>query len=281
MSTRSSDSSRIVVGLAEPYLSDLRESDTYDALDLRQLAEAFQLDAVRDALMADERLAGESLDGLCGFYVIETSSLARADAELLLKTLRTARGIAAAYFEPVFVREGPAKRARKPVIVGPKTPSQNGNRFRAHQPYLHPKPIGVGLLDVDGACWSECDGSGFQFVDIEHGWIIENVAFNKRRRRQLAEFENPRPSHHGTAVLALILADPESSPFVGIAPGAGVAGLVSVWNRPETELAPAIVNAAGCLAPGDVLLIEISTQAGNPIESWPASFNAIQIATAK
>ena len=278
MSTRSSDSSRIVVGLAEPYLSDLRESDTYEALDLRQLAETFQLDAVRDALMVDERLAGPSLDGLCGFYAIETSSLGQADAESLLKTLQTAHGVAAAYFEPVFVRRGPPSRAR---TVDAKTPSQNGNRPRAHQPYLHPKPTGVGLLDVDGSLLSGYDGRGFQFVDIEHGWIIENVAFNERRRRELAEFENPRPSYHGTAVLALILADPESSPFVGIARGAGVARLVSVWNKLETELAPAIVNAAGCLAPGDVMLIEVATPAGNPIESWPASFNAIQIATAK
>jgi serine protease len=89
---------------------------------------------------------------------------------------------------------------------------------------------------------------------------------------------------HGTAVLGIVLGRPAGATGVnGIAPKVKFLGVVSRFTsaRDPWDVVPAIVHAMTLLKAGDVLLIEVETRDGYPVEADDAMFDGIRLAAAR
>jgi serine protease len=189
-------------------------------------------------------------------------------ANRYLADLQATPGIDLAYRERK--HHGPNKWA-----VDPSDPLVKDQR------YLDPAPGGIGANTAD--VWGSFDGSGIGFVDVEAGWNLNHVDLPSptNRTQPLVNLNDPLQADHGTGSLGVVLGQPNGKGITGIAPRATFHG-VSSWVanlQDETDDVPlAISTAVGVLKPGDVLLVEVETLDGYPVEIDDLEFQAIKIA---
>ena len=166
---------------------------------------------------------------------------------------------------------------------GPTPPPLNpsANPRNANQHYEDAAPDGI---DVRYA-WSQADGSGIGFVDMEQGWTLNHEDL-VAAGISIISGVNMAYTGHGTAVLGEILGVDNTIGDLGIAPNAK-ARVVSQWRTASTyNTAEAILSAVSAMSSGDVLLLEAqttySTASGYvPVEVEQAVFDAIQYATSQ
>ncbi|MBX3059729.1 MAG: S8 family serine peptidase [Anaerolineae bacterium] len=136
------------------------------------------------------------------------------------------------------------------------------------QTYLNAAPAGVDAA----VAWQQPGGhgAGVRLCDLEQGWGLtinhEDLPLN---RITLASGVDKAYWAHGTAVLGIIAAVDNQVGMVGIAPGLAHIDLVSVWRTAETyDPYDALWHAIHRLGPGDVILLEMQTDGGLPIEYY-------------
>ncbi len=197
-------------------------------------------------------------------------------AEEVLKKLRSTAIVETVYIEP---------EAELAQDVPPPTPDFSGD-----QGYLYSPPGGIGA----DFSWSIPGGTGqnVHIIDIEGNWTLTHEDFGSNFGSMLAG--NPVPLddwiNHGTATTGEIGGDSNSYGITGIAHDAQI-DLISIDG---IGIAAAVDYAASVLNPGDIIMIELHTpgprynfesrpdQLGYvPMEYFQATFDAIQIATAK
>lgn len=226
------------------------------------------------------------------FHVVDVAQERMTDlaTELIDRNL-----VAAAYIKPEvelpigpLSKRGAAFAAKSPKIAAPQGPGAPTPDFSAQQGYLDASPGGVD------ARWSWTRpggrGEGVNVIDIEGGWcfthedlrsgvggLVGGVALNDRAWRD-----------HGTAVLSEMVGDENGLGVTGIAPGARVS---TISHNPDGS-SQAILQAAGKLAPGDIMLLEMhqpgprfnyqqrpNDQLGYiAVEWWPDDFAAVSYA---
>ncbi len=173
--------------------------------------------------------------------------------------------------ETAYVEGGPI-----PPPLNPSDDPRNTN-----QGYLDAAPSGINARWA----WSNSDGSGVGFVDLERGWTLNHEDLAAANITVISGL-NQDFHGHGTAVLGEVLAADNNIGGIGIAPGA-TAQVVSQWRTAFTyNTAEAILSAVGAMNAGDVLLLEAQTSYPTatgyvPVEVEPAVFDAIQFATSQ
>ena len=148
-----------------------------------------------------------------------------------------------------------------------------------------------GLNVNNAAIWGKYDGNQIGFVDLERGWNLNHedlpAAAFPGFNTNVYTPSNPATGNHGTAVLGVVLGLDNDKGIVGIAPGAKLRRVVSRVKSAtdEWDLVNAILAALapGVMTPGDVLLLEVETVRGNPIQGYPVEivdlwFDAIRLA---
>jgi hypothetical protein len=149
------------------------------------------------------------------------------------------------------------------------------------QGYLDAAPKGIGAAEVRGSF----NGTGIGFVDLEAGWNLKHVDLPQAKSPQpMIHLNDKTQADHGTAVLGVVLGLKNAAGITGIAPGAdfrGVASYVVSLTNDELGVADAIQKATEVLNEGDVLLLEVETGDGYPIETDELVFNAIRDAVHK
>jgi hypothetical protein len=190
-------------------------------------------------------------------------------AHRFLMDLRADPGIELAYREPV-VRPAGA------WAVVPNDP------YVKDQGYLAAAPRGIGANTEE--VWGSFNGAGVRFVDLEAGWNLKHADLPQagRKRKLLINKNDPAEANHGTAVLGIVLAKRDGYGITGIAPKADFRGVVShVVNlrSGDPDIPDAIEKAVKVLGKGGVLLLEVQTGDGYPIEVDEVMFTAIWEAT--
>ena len=149
------------------------------------------------------------------------------------------------------------------------------------QGYLNAAPQGVGANTL--TVWGSFDGRGVGFADVETGWNLNHRDLPPAQGKQpIVNANDPLGADHGTAVLGIVLARVPASEnregITGISPGASFIGVASWYDDQQTDaqgvgangadpdIAGAIYQAALQLSKGDVLLIEVETAIGYPVE---------------
>jgi hypothetical protein len=156
----------------------------------------------------------------------------------------------------------------------------NNPRF-SQQTYLSPSPVGIGAMSA----WAlGADGSGFGFVDIEHGWFLDHEDLPINLDVTLG-VNRTKDHGHGTAVIGVVAAADNTTGVVGLAPEIliyllSIEDRVPSLTRSADHAALRISQAAVLLNPGDVLLLEVQAL-GGPVELSRPVFEAIRLATAK
>ncbi|MGH7516482.1 MAG: S8 family serine peptidase [Gemmatimonadales bacterium] len=148
----------------------------------------------------------------------------------------------------------------------------------AQQGYLNSAPEGIGANSA--LVWGSVDGAGVGFVDLENGWHLahQDLPSPASGPKPILNVNDKDNEDHGTAVLGIVLGQPNRKGVVGIAPGANFLGVVSrVVNVQDDEwdVAAAIRAAGTVMQTGDVLLLEAQTGRGYPIEIDDLAFDAI------
>jgi hypothetical protein len=155
-------------------------------------------------------------------------------------------------------------------------------KLAPQQGYLNNKPQGIGVNNA--TVWGALDGSGVGFVDLENGWILAHqdlpvAALNP----QPIENQNDKfDEDHGAAVLGIVVGQQNGMGIVGIAPKARFLGVVSQIvsiKEDRWDLIGAIRAAGTVLKKGDVLLLEVHTATGYPVEVEDQAFDAITVAS--
>ena len=174
--------------------------------------------------------------------------------------------------ETAYVEAGPTPPPQVSPGDDPRSPNQG---------YLDAAPGGV---DARWA-WSQVDGAGVGFVDMERGWTLNHEDLAAANISVISGI-NQDFHGHGTAVLGEVIAVDNATGGIGLSPNSA-ARVVSQWRSPGVyNTAEAILSAASVMSAGDVLLLEAQTSyptaAGFvPVEVEPAVFDAIQFATSQ
>lgn len=169
--------------------------------------------------------------------------------------------------------------APPPVDLDPVTPD-----FTAEQGYLGPAPDGFGIQEA--ARWPGGDGSNVAIADLEYGWDPTHEDLDHTQGIVTWGWESGYYEYHGNGVLGELVAGDNGYGVTGIAPGAEPVVIFPYVSGPrDYNLAAAVDAAAELLEPGDVLLIEQQTVAGDgnyaPVSADPATFDAIAMAVAR
>lgn len=154
------------------------------------------------------------------------------------------------------------------------------------QGYLFAAPAGI---DAHFA-WTEADGNGINFVDLEQGWTLDHEDLPPSIPVIGPGTSHPDPiwMDHGTSVLGIVAGADNDKGVVGIAPRTSVR-VVSQWFEPPGQepffgTAIALALAIAEIQKGDVLLIEttappVAKFGWVPAEVDPLVFALIQTAT--
>ncbi len=153
------------------------------------------------------------------------------------------------------------------------------------QGYLDAAPRGIDARFAWGQAGG--DGRGVTVVDLEYGWTLNHEDLPSSITL-LSGLNWPHPAvpEHGTSVLGQLVMQDNMVGGVGIVPAATckVVSQKRAANPDRFNTAEAILDAAGKMRRGDVLLLEAQTTvAGSselPVECEWAEFVAILIATA-
>ncbi len=147
----------------------------------------------------------------------------------------------------------------------------------ANQGYLDPAPAGI---DAEFA-WTVAggDGVGQRFVDLEQGWTLNHEDLTAQGATLLfgTLVNTSRP--HGTSVLGEVCAVDNAIGCVGIVPEIASVD-VTGHSGSFSNMDDAIIAALPTMSFGDVLLLEVQSSAGAPIEVLDDVFEAIRLATA-
>lgn len=214
------------------------------------------------------------LHSLVAYFIADTRGWKNtARSRRYLTELRKTHGIDLVYEE---------SKLRAPTwAVTPADP------YIKAQGYLNAAPQGIGANTTE--VWGVFDGSGVGFVDVEAGWNLSHhdLPPAQGNTQPIVNDNDPLSVDHGTAVLGIVLARPPAGQvrkgINGIAPGASFIGVSSWYEDKKTgkaateaaapgadgvdpAVALAIYQAALQLGSGDVLLIEVETAIGYPIE---------------
>lgn len=148
------------------------------------------------------------------------------------------------------------------------------------QRYLDPAPVGVGARWF----WEQPhgDGEGMQFVDLEQGWL--------RDHEDLPPYEllcgdnrdgSGYVGDHGAAVLGIVAGVDNDRGVIGMAPRASVR-IASHWRAKGggMHVANALAAAAAATPRPHVILLEVETDEGLPVETDPAVRDLIRCAVA-
>jgi serine protease len=228
----------------------------------RSVAQILDREASRDT--------NAQIPSLAAYFIADPrDSYDPEQAGRLLLDLRANQDVEVAY------REATVRNART-WVVDPTDP------FVKDQGYLEPAPKGIGANTEE--VWGYFNGAGVRFVDLEAGWNLEHVDLPQhgRKRKPLINRNDPTEADHGTAVLGVVLGQRDGGGITGIAPKADFRGVVShVVNlrTRDPDVPDAIEKAVKVLGKGGVLLLEVQTGEGYPIEVDEVMFTAIWEAT--
>jgi serine protease len=169
------------------------------------------------------------------------------------------------------------------------TPPPAQNPLFASQGYLCAAPDGIGATDV----WDLPGGrgQGVRFIDIERGWTLGHEDLQSRGAQLICGAIRPGSRGHGTSVLGIVGMIDNGVGGIGAAPDLGSIQVMSYYagvagNGAEVHwpIADVISLATWYLGFGDVLLLEaqfnVGAWAGMPVETTPAEFAMIRLATA-
>lgn len=222
-----------------------------------------------------EAKCGRQLADMNNYFKIPVSSPAQAEA--LVNQLNRLPEVELAYAAP---RPEPA------VDIPPTTPDYSGN-----QTYLTAAPSGVDAVYAQTLPGG--DGSGVQVADVEGDWKYNHEDLEISSSKIVGGIPSADIDwrNHGTAVLGEMVGENNGYGITGIAPGATVAYLLSIFNMDESQ---GMLMAGDSLQPGDAMLIELhapgprynfqsrTDQLGYVcMEYWQADFDALQLAWAK
>src|SRR5215470_4067992 len=135
------------------------------------------------------------------------------------------------------------------VEAGPTPPplDPSANPRNADQHYEDAAPTGIDARSA----WSQVDGTGVGFVDLEQGWTLDHEDLVAAGITIISGV-NTIYAGHGTAVLGEVLAVDNTIGDLGIAPIAN-ARVVSQWRDDSTyNTAEAILSAAAVMSAGEV-----------------------------
>jgi len=132
------------------------------------------------------------------------------------------------------------------------------------QRYFLPGPQGI---DAVGA-WNlfQARGSGVTIADVETGWYLRHRALPRGIRVMCGL--NASNKDHGAAVMGILVALHAAQEVKGGAPDARAIAASYVRTKNDNEnVAWAINQARKKLDPGDILLLEVTTQHGDIVEA--------------
>jgi len=227
----------------------------------RSVAEILDSEASRDA---DPRIPS-----LASYFLADPREWKDPkEAGRFLMALRASEEIELAYPEPAVCPAGI-------WAVDPSDP------YVKDQGYLDPAPRGIGANTEE--VWGSFDGAGVGFVDLEGGWNLEHSDLPQvGDGKPLINENDPTQADHGTSVLGVVVGKPNGSGITGIAPKADFRGVVShvadLHSR-DPDVVDAIHQAVQVVGKGGVLLLEVQTGDGYPIEVDEVMFTAIWEAT--
>jgi len=233
-------------------------------------------DDLRAERLAAQAESRQQLADLSLYYRLEVSN--SDEAEQIIDRLNRDPDVEIAYYQPA---PEPAEAPADPA----ETPD-----FESDQDYLKPAPDGVDAYFA----WTRIGGRGqdVKIVDIEGAWRTTHEDLTKSVGGLLGGtmINNSNWRNHGTAVIGEMIADNNGFGVTGIAYEAEI-GMVSIASMSAAE---AISLATDSLEPGDAILIELHApgprydfesrddQLGYVcMEYWQATFDAIQISSAK
>jgi serine protease len=211
----------------------------------------------------------EPRKSLTSYFVLDPRGIIDpAEMDGLVRELNELPGVELAY--------------RERSVRSPGWAVDPGDPLVKEQGYLDAAPRGIGANTND--VWGRFNGSGIGFVDLEAGWNLQHAELPKAKidRQPMLNLNDALDANHGTGVLGIVLAKASGKGITGIAPGAKFMGVVS-WLVPQSfdvDIPSAIHKAMEVLDLGDVLLLEVATSIGYPIELDDAVFTAIRTATA-
>ncbi|BAV33895.1 hypothetical protein SCL_1590 [Sulfuricaulis limicola] len=235
-----------------------------------------------------EQRSGWQLADLNLYYMIQLpSALSVAEVEALINALNALDVVEIAY--PNSIDTLPF------ADIPPTTPDFQSLQgyLVAPTPFGYPQPSPAIMEGIDAFyAWTfpGGDGADTKFIDVEYGWNLTHEDF----KAPFFQTGGNDGGYHGTAVLGIIIGQHDGFGVTGIAPAADF-GVASAY--PAYDYSAKINEATAALAPGDVILIELSTlgpTANNTLATWgceypdnvpeewrPDVFDAIRTATAK
>jgi len=240
---------------------------------IRRLTSKTPADVDRERSLLEAR-SGYQLADINNYLSIEVSSV--AEAQDLVDRLNALPEVEIAYAEP---------RPELAEDIPPITDDFVNDQF-----YLDAAPTGV---DADYAnTLAGGDGTGVKIVDIEGSWKFDHEDLEAAVSGYIGGGLVNEISYrnHGTAVVGTMIGTDNGYGITGITPQAEI-GMVGIGGISTAE---AVLLAADNLEAGDVILIElhspgphynfqsVSGQLGYVcMEYWQATFDAIQLASAK
>lgn len=155
-----------------------------------------------------------------------------------------------------------------------------GEPLSSSQHYLDPAPVGVDARWF----WEQPhgDGEGMQFVDLEQGWLRDHEDLPPY---ELLWGDNRDGSgyvgDHGAAVLGIVAGVDNDEGVIGMAPQASVR-IASHWKTKGggMHVADALAAAVAATPRPHVILLEVETDEGLPVETDPAVRDLIRCAVA-
>lgn len=168
----------------------------------------------------------------------------------------------------------PRGKVADPALVDAQR-AASGSGLSYPQGHLDPAPRGVGLLSVQQVPGG--DGSSIALVDLEEGWTLGHVEFATATPTLLFGDNQPVAAYHGTAVLGVLVGSDDGRGIRGIVPAPrSIAVLSHHQGGTSLHVADAVLVASAATQPGDVVLVEVQTAVGEPIEVDPAAATAIR-----
>jgi len=158
--------------------------------------------------------------------------------------------------------------------------------FFGSQGYLQPAPQGIDALWA----WGEgITGSDIGLVDLELGWNLRHTEFSTKSPSLHSGEMVSTEVAHGTAVLAIVIGDDNTTDGLGIAPMVDIAsstGSVRVVSHKRVRsrggaavpnnVAEAVIAVIPDMSAGDILLVEVERGRGLPTETDPRDLEAFR-----
>nr|MBN2278071.1 VCBS repeat-containing protein [candidate division Zixibacteria bacterium] len=156
----------------------------------------------------------------------------------------------------------------RPVPLPPPLPAV-GN-YETSQYYLNPASSSPSGIDAEFS-WTQPGGTGagVTICDIEYGWNYSHADIAKAQNSQI----NPEPialppgetDDHGTAVLGILVSDNNGWGTTGLCYGADIKTCGAYYGDPLSfNPAGAIAYAIDSLSTGDIILLELQWDYGDP-----------------